>query len=528
MCLLAIIESMKKSIKVYENGRYVQKEINYIPVRYILAILITLFEIVSVIAVMFLLAIYVPYFYIAIFVTVIVVVISIVASNDNPDYKVPWLLFVICVPIVGVMSYFLFYQRKLKNKFLKKFNKLDYSLVVDDSKNFEELKSKDKLINSQALELCKIANTHLYKNTKVEYFSLGEDMHESILEELKKAEKFIFLEYFIIEEGLFWNSILEILIEKAKQNVEVKVVYDDIGCMTTLPGNYYKILKKHNIDCVPFSRLKGQADSEFNNRSHRKILVIDGKVGFSGGANVADEYINVKKVYGHWKDIGIKLEGEAVNELTKLFLTDFYINAKKNISDFENYYVTTNIDCNSFVIPFGDGPNPIYEKNVGKTVIINMLNQAKDYVYITTPYLIVDNELMRTIENTSLRGVDVRIIVPHIPDKKLVFEMTKSNYQTLMKSNVKIYEYGPGFIHSKFFLADDNVAMIGTINLDYRSLTHHFENGVWIYNDFSLRNMKKDFIETMNKSIYMNEKKIKDNLLNKFIKAIVKVFSPLL
>lgn len=519
---------MKKKVRVYEKGKNVEKEIQYIPVRYIIAILITLIEIVAVISSVFLLAIYVPYFYIAIFLTVIGVVISIIASNDNPDYKVPWLLFVIVLPIAGFMLYFLFYERRLQKKLQKRLKKVTESLIFDDSKYKEKLKEEDKLISSQATCLTKIANTNLYQNTKLEYYKIGEDLHESILKELEKAEKFIFLEYFIIEEGVFWNSILDILIKKAKDNVEVKVVYDDIGCMTTLPGNYHKILKKYNINAVPFSRLKGQADSEFNNRSHRKILVIDGKVGFTGGVNIADEYINVKEVYGHWKDTGIKLEGEAVKELTKLFLTDFYLNSNEEMTDFEKYYIKTDIKSDSYIIPFGDGPKPIYDKNVGKTVIMNMLNQASNYAYIMTPYLIIDNELMRAIENASIRGVDVRLLVPHIPDKKLVFEMTKSNYQILMKSGVKVYEYEPGFIHSKLYLADDKVAMIGTINLDYRSLTHHFENGIWIYNDKCLFDMKEDFVWTMSKSIYMNDIKVKDKLINRFIKAIVRIFSPLL
>lgn len=521
-------ENMKKSIRVYEKGKYTEKEIIYIPVRYILAILITLIEIVLVIATVFLMAMYVPYFYIAIILTVVGVVISIIATNDNPDYKVPWLLFVICVPIVGFMCYFLFYQRKLSKKFIRRYKRIDESLNIDDRESHNRIKSEDKLISSQALELCKVSGSHLYQNTKIKYFKLGEEMHEVILKELKKAEKFIFLEYFIIEEGLFWNSILDILIEKTKKGIEVKLVYDDIGCMATLPGNYHKILKKYNIDAVPFSRLKGQADNEFNNRSHRKILVIDGMVAFTGGVNIADEYINEKEVYGHWKDTGIILKGQAVNELTKLFLMDYYINTKNDNYDFEKYYVDSRVENNSYIIPFGDGPKPIYEKNVAKIAIMNMLNQATDYVYITTPYLIIDNELMRTIENTALRGVDVKIIVPHIPDKKLVFEMTKSNYQILMKSNVKIYEYEPGFIHAKSYIADGKVAIIGTVNLDYRSLTHHFENGVWMYNDTSIKEMEKDFIETMDKSICINELKIKEKLINRFIRAILRIFSPLL
>ena len=520
---------MKKTIKVTDGkGNRIDKEIQYIPGRYIIAILITILEITMVIGLMFLLAYYIPYFYLAIYATVIGVVISIIASQDNPDYKVPWLLFVVTVPIVGFMFYFLFYKRKLTNKLTRRLKYVNDTLLIDDEVSFNQLNHEDKLIASQALELTNIASTHLYQNTKVTYFSLGEEMHESILDELKKAEHFIFLEYFIIEEGIFWNSMLDILIEKAQAGVEIKVLYDDIGCMTTLPGNYYKILQKYHIDCVPFARLKGQADNEFNNRSHRKILVIDGKVGFTGGINIADEYINEKEKFGHWKDTGVKLDGDAVNELTKLFLTDFYINTKQENNELDKYYVDYKVEAKGFVVPFGDGPKPMYDKNVGKTVIMNMLSSATEYVYITTPYLIIDNELMRAIENTALRGVDVRIIVPHIPDKKLVFMMTKSNYQILMKSGVKIYEYEPGFIHAKSYISDDKVGMIGTINLDYRSLTHHFENGVWIYNDRALLDIRNDFIETQKNSIYMNDKEIKDNLMSKMIRGIVRIFSPLL
>ena len=520
---------MKKNIRIYEKGSYVEKEINYIPFRYIIAMILTILEIAAIIGIVIVLAYFVPYFYLALAVTEVGVVISIIASNENPDYKIPWLLFVIILPIVGMFLYFLFHQRKLPRNIVKRLKLFNKSYNYDDSKNLNELKEIDKLVSSQAFELCNIADAHLHKNTDLKFYSLGEEMYEDILAELKKANKFIFMEYFIIEEGKFWNSILEILKEKAATGVEVKVVYDDIGCMGTLPGNYYKILKKYNIDAIPFSILKGKADGEFNNRSHRKILVIDGLVGFTGGVNIADEYINEKEVYGHWKDTGIKLEGSAVNELTKLFLIDYYINLKTDhIIDFSKYYVLHNINEDGFVIPFGDGPFPIYEKNVGKTVIINILNHAKDYVYITTPYLIIDNELMRTIENTALRGVDVRILVPHIPDKKLVFEMTKSNYQILMKSGVKIYEYTPGFVHAKSYIADDIVGMIGTINLDYRSLTHHLENGVWIYNDKIIHDMKSDFMTSLDKSIYMNEVKTKNKLVNRLIRSIVRIFSPLL
>ena len=519
---------MKKKITIYENGKKVTKNVSIIPFRYILAVLISILEIISIIGIVILLAIYVPYFYAFLIGVIVLLVIGIIGSHDNPDYKIPWILVVILLPIVGMMLYFIFNERKLPKKFLKKYHKHYNSLELSDDENHNKLRDEDKLIASYALELCKISKSHLYQNTNLEYFKLGEDMFKKILSDLENAKDYIFLEYFIIEEGLFWNSILEILKEKAKNNVEVKVIYDDIGCMNTLKGNYYKTLRKFNIECVLFSKLKAAADGEFNNRSHRKMLVIDGKIAYTGGINLADEYINKVRRFGHWKDTGIRVEGEAVKEFTRLFLVDYYINVKQDVElDYKKYYVDYSFENNSFVIPFGDGPNPIYTENVGKNVIINILNQAKNYVYITTPYLITDNEVIKTIKNTALRGIDVRIITPHIPDKKIVFELTRSNYDILIQSGVKIYEYKPGFIHAKSYISDDVLGMIGTINLDYRSLTHHFENGVWIYNDQVIKEMKIDFIDTINQSILINDKPIKTSKIRKLFRSILKIFSPI-
>lgn len=522
---------MKKKIKYNVGDKVEEHEINYIPTRFILAILLTVIEVLSIIGVMVVLALYVPYFYIAIFITEIVVIIAIMVSNNNPDYKLIWLFVVVMIPLAGLMIYLIFYKRKLPKKVVNRMSGVQKSLLLDDQANFESLKETDSLIVWQAKSLSVTSQSHLYKNSRLEYFPLGEDMHKSMLEGLKSAEKFIFLEYFIIEEGLFWNSILEILIEKAKQGVEIRLIYDDVGCMGTLPGNYYKTLKKkYNIDAVLFSKLKGQANGEFNNRSHRKIMVVDGQIGWTGGINLADEYINQKARFGHWKDTGIKVEGEAVQELTKLFLLDFALNSKKELNfDYEKYYVGKPMcQTDNFVMPFGDSPKPLNEFSVSKTAVLNLLNQAEKYVYITTPYLIVDNELAKALENTALRGVDIRIIVPHIPDKKLVFGMTRSVYRQLIKKGVKVYEYTPGFVHSKLYFADDKVAIIGTMNLDYRSLDHNFENGLWIYNDPCILDMKKDFISTMEKSQYMNNVNFKNNIFARFVNIIVKIFSPLL
>lgn len=521
---------MKRKYKYSVNGKTKEREYSYIPVRYILAVLITLFEVLAVIGVVVALCYFVPYFYLAAWATQIFCVVRIISSDENPDYKVPWLLFVMILPIAGFMLYFLFYSRKLQKKFvrrLKELKKYDYN--KNDAVVFEELKAENPVACSQAKMLTSIAGTSLFVDTKQEYFPLGEDMWPRLLQDLRSAEKFIYMEYFIIEEGEFWNSILEILKEKAAAGLDVRVVYDDIGCMTTLPGDYAKTLGKFGIKATPFSVLKGQADSEFNNRSHRKITVIDGFIAYTGGVNIADEYINKVERFGHWKDIGLRLEGQAAWEMTRLFITDYGINVKELPEVTVDLYPAIEPQGEEgYLIPFGDGPHPIYERRVGKSVIQNMVDNATRYAFIMTPYLIMDNELCQCFEDAALKGVDVRIIVPHIPDKKLVFGITRSFYHRLMSAGVKMYEYEPGFVHAKAYLVDDEYAMIGTINLDYRSLVHHFENGVWMYKCASIVDLKKDFEDTLDKSILITDERVKTNLLQKIIRAVVRIFAPML
>ncbi|MBR3824208.1 MAG: cardiolipin synthase [Lachnospiraceae bacterium] len=521
---------MKKTITYDVNKKTVEREIDYIPVRYILAVFITLFEVLAVIGIVVAFCYYVPYFYLAAWATEIFCVIRIIASDDNPDYKVPWLLFVLIVPIAGFMIYFMFYSRTLQKRFIRRMNELKgHTYEQKDSELINRLQEENPIAASQARMLCHIADTHLFTNTRQEYFPLGEDMHRRLLRDLEGAERFIYMEYFIIEEGKFWNSILDILKKKAAAGVEVKVLYDDIGCMMTLPGDYHKILRGYGIEATPFSRLKGNADSEFNNRSHRKITVIDGKIGYTGGVNIADEYINEVERFGHWKDTAIRLQGEAVWELTKLFLVDFGINMRKlPIVRKDLYPKQSEVSAQGYIIPFGDGPNPIYERRVGKSVIQNMLSGATKYAWMTSPYLIIDNDLCTDFENAALRGIDVRIIVPHIPDKKMIFAMTRSFYHRLMKAGVKIYEYEPGFIHAKSYLVDDDYAMIGTINLDYRSLVHHFENGVWMYQTEAAKALKKDMEDTLQKCIQVTPMMLKTNIMQRIICAAVRVFAPMM
>lgn len=512
------------------NEKHDKSSNHYIPMRFILAILIIILETVAVLGIVILCAIYIPYFYLAMWATEIFCVLKIINSQENPDYKIPWLIVVICVPVAGFMIYFLFYDRRLDRKQRKRIKKIYRQQVkTKDEATLNKLKNEDKKAYLQANQLCKLADTHVYQNTSAEYFDMGEKMFPAMLEDLKRAEKFIFMEYFIIEEGFFWNSILEVLKKKAANGVDVRVVYDDIGCMMTLSGDYSKTLRSYGIKAVCFSRLKGQADNEFNNRSHRKITVIDGKVGYTGGVNIADEYINEIEKFGVWKDVGIRIEGEAVAQLTSLFLVDYELNIKSQVEDFEPYYREgISIDNAGYMIPFGDGPGPIFKHRVAKTMIMNMLNQAQDYVYIMTPYLIIDNELCQSIENAAMRGIDVRIITPHIPDKKIIQVMTRSYYKRLMDAGVRVYEYEPGFLHAKVYLSDDQYGIVGTINMDYRSLVHHFENGIWLYKHEVLGQIKDDINNTLKQSIEMTEERIKNTVGQRIIRALVRTLSPML
>lgn len=520
---------MKTKVTFRNKNGVKEREIDYIPIRFILAILLIILETVLVIGITILCGIYVPYFYILMFLTEIFCVLRIINSKENPDYKIPWLVFVLVVPVAGFMIYFMFYNRMLSKKQMKR-NKLikEQHLQKDDSELLSKLKQENVYAYQQAQLLCKMSDTHVYQNTTSQYYDMGEKLFPAILEDLKKAETFIFMEYFIIEEGHFWNSILDILKEKTANGVEVRVLYDDIGCMMTLPGDYYKTLQSYGIKAVSFSRLRGQANNEFNNRSHRKITVIDGKVGYTGGVNIADEYINEKRLFGQWKDVGIRLEGEAVNQLTSIFLSDYELNVKTPVEKFAPYFKNIHsVANNGCIIPFCDGPEPAFRHRVTQTMIMNMLNQAQDYVYMMSPYLIIDDEMCQAIENAAMRGIDVRIIVPHIPDKKIVFWMTRSYYKRFREAGVKMYEYEPGFVHAKVYLSDDKYGIVGTSNLDYRSLVHNFENNVWIYQHDVLSQIKDDLKNTMGVSIFVDENTVKENFVQKLIRALVRIFAPL-
>lgn len=368
-----------------------------------------------------------------------------------------------------------------------------------------------------------------YENSGTTYYPLGEDFLSALLRDLEKAEHFIMMEYFIVQEGKMWDSIHAVLKEKAAQGISVFFMYDDFGCMTTLPEHYYKQLCEEGIQCILSNKFTPVLSNIHNNRDHRKITVIDGKVGFTGGVNLADEYINAVEKYGHWKDTAVRIEGEAVKNLTALFIASWNTQSKKPIECYPYMEVSTApAEGRGYVIPFGDGPATLYRDTTGKNVYLNMIHGAKDYLYITTPYLICDHELLSALRMAAKKGVDVRIITPHIPDKKTVFLMTRSNYKVLIEDGVKIYEYTPGFIHAKNFVCDDKLAVCGTINLDYRSLVHHFECGAWMYGTDCIGVMKADFLATVERSqeITMSGELLRGG--QRLLAELMKVFSPLL
>lgn len=407
-------------------------------------------------------------------------------------------------------------------------NKDNIKKHLKQDSSLEKIKNDNMDAYVQANYIKETTGLPLYSNTKTSYYKLGEEFHIELLNSLKQAEKFILMEYFIIEEGKMWNSIYDILKEKVKVGVKVFIIYDDFGCMTTLSDKYYKKLEEDGINCIPSNKFVPVLSKIHNNRDHRKITVIDGIVGFTGGINLADEYINEKVKFGHWKDTAVKLEGDAVKGLVALFFQTWNTQSKQ-IVDVKEFIEATSPqkDATGMVAVYGDGPQDYYKDDIAKYVYLNMINQAKKYIYITTPYLICDCEILNAICVCAKKGVDVRIITPHIPDKKTVFWMTKSNYEDLINAGVKIYEYTPGFIHAKQFICDDRYAVCGTVNLDYRSLMHHFECGVWMYNAECIEDMKNDYMHTLEISVEITDPKNNLGSMKKILVEVMKVFFPL-
>lgn len=472
------------------------------------------------------------YIWVDVFINIMALVLLIYIINCNMivEGKLTWAIVMLVFPIFGLFIYLVFVRHKPPFKYKKYYEKSKENIANYQVKyDFEDRELKEKLgkYYGQFEYLYNISGVKTYSNTKTKYLATGEIFFEELLSELKKAEKYIFMEYFIIERGEMWNKILNILLEKVDSGVDVRLIYDDMGTIKKLPSNYAKKLNNLGIKCVRFNSFVPILSAFHNNRDHRKITVIDGKVGFVSGLNIADEYINVKKKFGYWKDTGLKISGEGVQSLLFMFL-HIYDGQAQITEDAGNYlseYKNDNESDFGLVCPFGDGPSYAYNDQISENVYLNMINQAENYIWITTPYLIIDNKLTNALCNASRRGVDVRIITPHIPDKKMIFAITRSSYKTLQASGVKIFEYTKGFIHSKQVICDDNVAVVGTINFDYRSLLHHYEVGILMYKTTALKDIKRDFERMFETCTDM--KTFKQNAFVRMICAILKLFTPM-
>jgi len=458
-------------------------------------------------------------------------VIYLFNCKMDSSAKLTWMLIIAVLPLLGA-AFLLFTQSNIGHR-------MEQKLVDEQIQTSREYLPQPEGVLEQVArdgsgtdDLCRYLNRSgcfpLFDHTQVTYFPLGELKFEAMLEELEKAEKFIFMEYFIIEEGYMWGRILDILTRKAKEGVEVRVMYDGMCEMSTLPVDYWKLLNAAGIHAKPFSPIKPIVSSHYNYRDHRKILVIDGKVAFNGGVNLADEYINRVERFGHWKDTALMLKGPAVRSFLLMFLQMWNVGEKA--PDYAQWLSDIEDDPQAAagcVMPYCDCP--LDGDKVGESVYMDMLNRATDYVHIMTPYLILDGELETALRFAAQRGVDVKLILPGIPDKKLAYSLAKTHYRSLTEAGVQIFEYTPGFVHAKVFVSDNAKAVVGTINLDYRSLYHHFECATYLYQTDCIPQIEEDFQQTLAKCRKVSPDTIKgEKVATKLIGQAAKFLAPLM
>lgn len=457
-----------------------------------------------------------PHYYIISAVFYIFMITVIVNSDHDASSKITWLTTMAFLPIFGALLY-IYTTVDIGHRVLKK-------KVTNILKNTKNKITQDKSVIDKVEEICpdvadlnyylnKSGRFPLYENTDVTYYPIGEKMFQSMLVELDKAKDFIFMEYFIVDDGYMWDNILEVLIKKANEGVDVRVMYDGTCEFALLPRTYPSSLEKLGIHCKVFSPVSPFISTHYNYRDHRKIMVIDGKTAYNGGINMADEYINYTHKYGHFKDVGVMLKGDAVDSFTLMFLQMWSVNERH--CDFSKYLNVGDSPSaggyfsNGFVMPFGDCP--LDEYDVGKSVYMDILNRAKDYVYIMTPYMIMDGELENSLTFSAERGVDVRIILPHISDSFVAQALAKTHYKKLLDAGVKVYEYTPGFVHAKVFVSDDVKSVVGSINMDYRSLYHHFECATYMYGTRCIEDIKSDYKDTLAKCQQVTYESIKND-----------------
>lgn len=437
-----------------------------------------------------------------------ILVLRIYGKHINAAFKMPWIILILMAPLFGMCMYLMFGHKDATRRMRRKFHRVELKLIKEpkeDNEILRELEKEDFAAANQFRYIKNYASYPVYKNTDVKFYAEAADGFEAQLKELKKAKEFIFMEYHAIEEAIAVRRLKEVLAERVSKGVEVRMLYDDIGSIGFIDPGFIRRMREVGIKCRVFNPVMPVLNIFMNNRDHRKITVIDGKVGFTGGYNLADEYFGITKPLGHWKDTGIRLEGDAVRSLTAMFLEMWNAMGKPE-SDCEKYFLRPEYRAreNSFVQPYAD--SPLDDEYVGENVYLNMIKSAKHRFYAATPYLIISDEMTRELCLAAQRGVDVRIITPGIPDKKYIYSMTRSYYAALARRGVRIYEYTPGFLHAKEALSDNGPAVVGTINFDYRSLYHHFENAVLIYGCGAVNDIEKDFENMFKESREVTEK----------------------
>lgn len=459
-------------------------------------------------------------------------VIYIIWRPSNPAVKLAWVVPILVFPLFGGVFYLFFghviVPKKLRES-MERTDELVKKNLTQKEAVMNMLRQENEAVANQCDYVLSYAAMPVCNHTSSVYFADGLPFWESLLVDLEKAEHFIFLEFFILGEGKMWNSILEILERKVREGVEVRLIYDDVGSVFLLPKNYDRILEKKGIKCVAFNRLVPILSLVLNNRDHRKIVVVDGKCAYTGGINLSDEYINDTVPYGeHWKDAGVRIEGDAVWNFTVMFLQMWNM-SRYTEEDYKRYYAPAEelSDTDGCVQPYMD--TPFDNETLGENVYLNLIGYAKRYVYIYTPYLVTDNEMITALKLAAKRGVDVRIVTPGVPDKKFVYWLTQSNYQNLIEAGVRIYQYTPGFLHAKCVLVDGEIATVGTINFDYRSFYHHFECGVYFYQARAVDELREDMedIFAVCEEITMEwcrKKFLKTNIVG----PLLKLLSPLM
>lgn len=481
---------------------------------------------------------YFVFYYTAATILGIVVSLRIIYTNQNMAYKLAWIVVILLFPAFGVPIYMIFCGNRISARAREKMNSITAitETAADHNEDIsEELRKLDPEAARQSDYIKNSCLCPIYDGCETVYFESGEKMFSPMLEELEKAEKYIFLEYFIIGPGVMWDKIHDILLRKVANGVDVRVIYDDMGCFSTLDRKFEARLEAEGIKCRVFHKFVPVLSARQNNRDHRKICVVDGKCAFTGGINLADEYINTKMRFGYWKDTGILVRGNAAWSFTVMFLTmwDYLChNVRRPNEDYAEYRpepdaTTTENDLvekRGFVQPYAD--NPLDYEAVGENIYLGIITSATKYVWIMTPYLIIDEQMEQALCRAAKSGVDVRIITPGVPDKKIVNETTKSYYPFLIESGVKIYEFSPGFIHAKNFLCDDKYATVGSVNLDYRSLYLHFECGLWMYKTECIDAIREDFEHTFKQSQLIGE--IKTGAFRQLVRGVLEFLAPLL